>query len=297
MTHNMKLRLKPFDAIASGQKVFELRLYDEKRKAISAGDIIKFTCLDEDRTPLFTRVIALHLFPNFSEMYATLPLLRCGYTKEEVDSASPEDMNQYYSAEEQKQYGVVGIELSLLTLSPEQMERTSRFLSLVLRHKPEAIGIRLDNHGWANVDELLAGLRQRRPLTMAQLEDIVQTDAKRRYSFNEDRTKIRANQGHSIPVDVELQTCTPPEILYHGTGEKYVDSILEQGLLHRSRLYVHLSGDVETAKKVGTRHGRPRVFSVHSGQMHRNGYNFFLSENGIWLTEAVPPKYLELLEL
>lgn len=297
MTHNMKLRLMPFDAIASGQKVFELRLYDEKRQIISDGDIIKFTCLDEDRPPLFTRVVGLYLFPSFSELYASLPLLKCGYTKEDVGSAAPEDMNQYYSADEQKKYWVVAIELSVLTMPPEMMERASRFLSLVLRHKPEAIGIQLDNHGWANVDELLTALRQRRPLTMAQLEDIVQTDEKQRYSFNEDRTKIRANQGHSIPVDVELKVCTPPEILYHGTSEKYVDSILAQGLLHRSRLYVHLSGDIETAKKVGARHGRPRVFSVNSGQMHRNGYNFFLSENGIWLTEAVPPKYLELLEL
>ncbi len=173
---------------------------------------------------------------------------------------------------------------------------TSKFLSLILRHKPEAVGISLDEHGWANVAELINGIQKTRPFDMEMLEDIVRTDEKGRYSFNEDKTLIRANQGHSIPVDVELAVVTPPEILYHGTGEKYVASIKEQGLLPRTRLYVHLSGDVETARKVGSRHGYPVIFTVSSRRMTDDGYTFFRSENGVWLTKEVPPKYLTVLK-
>ena len=169
---------------------------------------------------------------------------------------------------------------------------TSKFLSLILRHKPEVIGITLDEHGWANVNELLAGVNRTRPLDMAGLEEIVRTDEKQRYSFNADRTKIRANQGHSVPVDVELEAVTPPALLYHGTGEKYVASIEEQGLIPRTRLYVHLSGDYETAFKVGARHGKPRIFEVHAGQMAADGCRFYRSVNGVWLTKAVPVRYL-----
>ena len=169
---------------------------------------------------------------------------------------------------------------------------TSRFISLILRHKPETIGITLDEHGWANVDELIAGVNRTRPLDLAGLEEIVRTDEKQRYSFNADKTKIRANQGHSVPVDVELEAVTPPELLYHGTGEKYVESIEAQGLIPKTRLYVHLSGDYETAFKVGSRHGRPRIYQVHSGQMAEDGYVFYRSVNGVWLTKEVPSKYL-----
>ena len=169
---------------------------------------------------------------------------------------------------------------------------TSRFLSLILRHKPEAIGITLDEHGWANVDELLAGVSRTHPLDMAGLEEIVRTDEKQRYSFNADKTKIRASQGHSVPVDVELEAVTPPEILYHGTGEKYVESIEAQGLIPKTRLYVHLSGDYETAFQVGNQHGRPRIYQVHSGQMAAEGFIFYRSVNGVWLTKTVPLHYL-----
>ena len=172
---------------------------------------------------------------------------------------------------------------------------TSKFISLILRHKPEVIGITLDEHGWASVDELIAGVNRTRPLDLAGLEEIVRTDEKRRYSFNEDKTKIRANQGHSVPVDVELEAVTPPEILYHGTGEKYVASIEAQGLVPQTRLYVHLSGDYETAFKVGARHGKPRIYQVASGRMAADGYTFYRSANGVWLTEAVPVKYLTRL--
>ena len=169
---------------------------------------------------------------------------------------------------------------------------TSKFISLILRHKPEVIGITLDEHGWANVEELLAGVSRTHPLDMAGLEEIVRTDEKQRYSFNEDKSKIRANQGHSVPVDVELEEAAPPELLYHGTGEKYVASIDTQGLIPKTRLYVHLSGDYETAYKVGARHGKPRIYQVHSGQMAADGYTFYRSVNGIWLTKEVPVRYL-----
>ena len=131
---------------------------------------------------------------------------------------------------------------------------------------------------------------------MAVLEEIVETDNKQRYSFNEDKSLIRANQGHSIPVDVELEEKIPPEILWHGTGEKYVSSIDIQGLIPKSRLYVHLSKDSDTAVNVGKRHGRPVLFIVKSGDMYRDGYKFYLSRNGVWLTKNVPAKYLEKTE-
>ena len=173
------------------------------------------------------------------------------------------------------------------------LKNTSKYISLILRHKPETIGITLDEHGWANVDALIEGISRTQPFDRGMLEEIVATDEKGRYSFNDDKTLIRANQGHSIPVDVELEEKIPPEILYHGTGEKYVASIDEQGLISKSRLYVHLSLDEETAKKVGSRHGKPVIYIVKSGQMSRDGIPFFLSANGIWLVKEVPVKYLE----
>lgn len=168
----------------------------------------------------------------------------------------------------------------------------SRYMSLILRHKPEVIGISLDEHGWANVEELIAGIAKNNEFNMEILEEIVRTDSKMRYSFNEDKTLIRANQGHSIPVDVELEEKEPPEWLWHGTGEKYSASIDMQGLIPKSRLYVHLSKDRETAVNVGTRHGKPVLYRVQSGLMHAGGYKFYLSANGVWLTKEVPVQYL-----
>lgn len=170
---------------------------------------------------------------------------------------------------------------------------TSRYLSLILRHKPEVIGITLDEHGWANVEELIAGISKTQPLDMELLDKIVQTDNKQRYSFNEDKTLIRANQGHSIPVDVELQRVTPPKILFHGTGEKYTDSIDQIGLIPKSRLYVHLSGDEATAVTVGSRHGKPVIYKVAAGEMEKAGFEFYRSVNGVWLTKVVPVRYLD----
>ena len=126
---------------------------------------------------------------------------------------------------------------------------TGKFIALILRHRPEVIGITLDEHGWANTEELIKGIAKTRDFTLEDLERIVANDEKQRYSFNQDKTKIRANQGHSIDVDVELKEAVPPEILYHGTGEKYVNAIDSQGLKAKNRLYVHLSKDIETAKR------------------------------------------------
>ena len=169
----------------------------------------------------------------------------------------------------------------------------SRYISLILRHKPEVIGITLDEHGWADVEQLIQGIRKTKDFDMEMLEKIVETDNKKRYSFNEDKTKIRANQGHSIQVDVELEKRTPPEILWHGTAEKYVPAIEQQGLISKSRLYVHLSEDIETAGNVGNRHGKLVMYKVFSKKMERDGYEFYLSKNGVWLTKKVPVKYLE----
>lgn len=172
---------------------------------------------------------------------------------------------------------------------------TSRFISLILRHKPSEIGIELDEHGWANVAELIEGINKKQPFDMAQLEEIVASDDKQRYSFNEDKTLIRANQGHSIPVDVELKESLPPDILYHGTGEKYVSSINDMGLIPKSRLYVHLSKDMETAVNVGKRHGKPVIYVVDSKKMAADGYKFYLSVNNVWLTKKVPVEYLRMI--
>ena len=171
--------------------------------------------------------------------------------------------------------------------------KASKFLSLILRHKPEKIGIKLDEHGWAKIPEILKGM----DLTMNDLEHIVDTDEKRRYSFNDDKTLIRANQGHSIPVDLELEPVQPPEYLYHGTVGQFLASIQKEGLLPRSRQYVHLSADLETAVKVGKRRGKPVVLQIASGKMHQDGHVFYISENGVWLTDAVPPQYIMGSEL
>ena len=166
---------------------------------------------------------------------------------------------------------------------------------MLLRHKPQVAGLTLDEHGWANVTELIEGINKRQPFNMARLEEIVSTDNKQRYSFNEDKTLIRANQGHSIPVDVELEEDLPPDILYHGTGEKFVSSISKLGLIPKSRLYVHLSKDIDTAINVGKRHGNPIVYSVDCKKMIADGYKFYLSANGVWLTKEVPFVYIKIV--
>ena len=173
------------------------------------------------------------------------------------------------------------------------IEKLSKFISLILRHKPEEIGITLDEHGWAKVEDLINGINKSgRHIDMNVLEEIVKTDSKQRYSFNEDKTKIRANQGHSIQVDLELKKLAPPNILYHGTATKSLEGIKSQGIKSMSRQYVHLSKDFETAKQVGSRHGKPVILIIDAKRMYEDGIKFYLSENGVWLTEYVDPKYI-----
>lgn len=175
--------------------------------------------------------------------------------------------------------------------------KISKFLSLVLRHKPETIGLTLDENGWAKVEELIDKMnRYNFKITRDIINNVVATNNKQRFSFNKDNTKIRANQGHSIQVELDLKEIIPPEYLYHGTGEKAVTSILNTGLQKRVRHHVHLSGDIPTAINVGSRHGKPKVFIVAAQQMKEDGYKFYISENNVWLTDNVPVQYLKLIE-
>lgn len=177
-----------------------------------------------------------------------------------------------------------------------QTIRVSKFLSLVLRHRPEKIGLTLDPAGWVEVTELLQACQQHGfPLSQAELESVVVTNDKQRFSFNKDKTRIRASQGHSVEVELGYQPARPPELLYHGTVERFLPSILEKGLLKGQRHHVHLSGDVATAIKVGTRRGEPMILTIHSGQMYRDGCVFYQSANGVWLTEHVPPAYISIV--
>lgn len=174
-------------------------------------------------------------------------------------------------------------------------DKLSVFISLILRHKPDAADIQLDEHGWANVDDLINGVNNTgRKIDMNILEEIVKTDNKQRYSFNEDKSLIRANQGHSIPVDVELKKQKPPQYLYHGTADRFLDSIMSEGLSPMSRLYVHLSKDRETAMKVGKRHGKPVVLKIRAEEMWDDEIEFYLSQNGVWLTKYVDKKYIDV---
>lgn len=181
-----------------------------------------------------------------------------------------------------------------MQMKEADLTRWGKLLALVLRHKPQELGLTVDAHGWAQVDAVVQAFSKIGPFDKGLLERIVREDSKGRYSFSEDKTKIRANQGHSLPVDVGLAQAQPPEVLYHGTGAKYVQSINTQGLLPQTRLYVHLSQDVVTAVKVGKRHGKPVIYRVAAGEMARAGCEFYLSVNGVWLTKRVPAKYLQL---
>lgn len=170
--------------------------------------------------------------------------------------------------------------------------KLGRFLSLVLRHDPDAAGISLDEHGWADVQELLNGVRRSgRQINLETLERIVRENNKQRYSFNADHTKIRANQGHSLQVDVELTAVKPPRYLYHGTASRFLPAIQREGIKKMSRQYVHLSGNFQTAVEVGRRHGSPVVITISAEAMAHDGVTFYLSENGVWLCEYVAPEY------
>jgi putative RNA 2'-phosphotransferase len=169
----------------------------------------------------------------------------------------------------------------------------SKFLSLVLRHEPERVGIRLDESGWVAVDELLEGCRRAgNRMTLDELKEIVRTNNKQRFAFSDDGTRIRANQGHSVEVELGYEPAAPPEVLYHGTAEKHLPGIRREGLIKGARHHVHLSERVETASAVGQRHGRLVLLEVRAGAMHRDGLLFFKTPNGVWLTDGVPAQYL-----
>lgn len=181
-------------------------------------------------------------------------------------------------------------------MNEKRQTKISKFLSLILRHKPEEINLSLDENGWADVSELLeksAGYDF--PLTLDELETVVAASDKKRFAFDETRRKIRANQGHSIAVDVGFAEKTPPKILYHGTAEKNLDSILKTGLEKRERHHVHLSIDIETARSVGVRYGKPVILAIDAEKMAAQNYKFYVSENGVWLIDSVPPEFLKVL--
>lgn len=174
----------------------------------------------------------------------------------------------------------------------------SRFISLILRHKPDTVGLSLDEHGYVGVDALIEAINSRSSffIDKSMLDFIVRTDNKKRYSYSSDGTMIRANQGHSVKVYLGLKECTPPRVLYHGTGEKYLESILREGLKSKSRIHVHLSSDKDTAVDVGKRHGKPVVLKVEADLMYSKGYKFYLSENCVWLCDSVPVEYISVLD-
>ncbi len=172
--------------------------------------------------------------------------------------------------------------------------KISKFISLVLRHRPKRIGLTLDPQGWADVDEFLRKCGEHHmDISMQDLERVVANNDKKRFAFNEDKTNIRASQGHSIDVDLGYTPKEPPEELFHGTADRNLDSIKKQGLVKRKRQHVHLSPDRDTAVKVGVRHGKPVVLIIRSGEMQREGHQFFLSQNGVWLTEHIPPAFID----
>jgi putative RNA 2'-phosphotransferase len=172
----------------------------------------------------------------------------------------------------------------------------SKFLSKYLRHQLEELGLTLQPGGWVAVDELLqACVKHRFAVTAEELEEVVATSDKKRFAFDETGTCIRANQGHSVEVDLQLQPVEPPPLLYHGTAEQMVPVILREGLRKMERHHVHLSKDIATAQKVGARRGRPAIFCIDAGRMFHDGHHFLVSANGVWLTDHVPPPYLRVV--
>lgn len=177
----------------------------------------------------------------------------------------------------------------------KNLKSTSKFLSLILRHQPEVIGVMLDDEGWLEVDLLISQANANgKQLSRALIEEVVANCEKQRFSLSEDGRLIRANQGHSIrQVDLALEPVTPPELLYHGTVAKFVQSIQLEGLKKRARNHVHLSLDLPTATQVGQRRGKPVLLAIRALEMHQAGYPFYLSKNGVWLTDQVPPEFID----
>ena len=181
-------------------------------------------------------------------------------------------------------------------MDDKRLVKVSKYLSKHLRHEPEQLGLELQPGGWVGVDELLAACAANRfPLSRAELEEVVERSDKKRFAFDGTGTRIRANQGHSAPVDLQLEATEPPPVLYHGTPERNRAVILESGLKKMDRHHVHLSLDEPTARKVGERRGKPILFAVDAAAMRRDGHTFYRSANGVWLVDEVPPRYLREL--
>ena len=183
---------------------------------------------------------------------------------------------------------------NLSKMKEKDRNKISKFLSLVLRHKPETIGLQLDENGWADVLELMSkSAAGGQAFSREELEEVVALNDKQRFAFDDSRARIRANQGHSIEVELQLEVRQPPELLYHGTVERFLTGIQAEGLRKMSRNHVHLSADREIAVKVGSRRGEAVILTVRSGEMSRDGLTFFVSDNGVWLTDAVPVRYIQ----
>lgn len=179
-------------------------------------------------------------------------------------------------------------------MNEKETIKTSKFLSLILRHEPESVGLRLDEAGWTEVDALLDAVNKHGvPLTRAQLDHVVETNSKKRFAYSDDGLRIRASQGHSVEVDLQYTPEQPPEFLHHGTTVRFLDAIRASGLARMQRHDVHLSAEPVTATQVGGRHGKPVVLIIRAGEMHRAGYEFRKSTNGVWLTAEVPQQYIE----
>jgi putative RNA 2'-phosphotransferase len=179
-------------------------------------------------------------------------------------------------------------------MTDKEIIRTSKFLSLILRHEPEKVGLKLGDAGWVCVDELLRAVNQHgTPLTLEQLKHIVATSDKKRFAFSDDGQCIRASQGHSVEVDLQYAPQTPPELLYHGTAIRFLDSIRKDGLQRMERHDVHLSAETKLTLQVGGRHGKPVLLTIRAGDMHRAGHVFRVSANGVWLAQQVPSEFIE----
>lgn len=179
-------------------------------------------------------------------------------------------------------------------MTDKEITRKSKFLSLILRHEPGRVELTLDNAGWVSVEELLQAVnRHGVTLNLEELKHIVATSDKKRFAFSDDGLRIRASQGHSIEVDLQYTPQTPPEILYHGTATRFLESIREKGLQKMERHHVHLHDDTATALDVGARHGKPVLLSIRAGEMHRTGHVFHCSANNVWLVDHVPPQFID----
>ena len=180
-----------------------------------------------------------------------------------------------------------------MTLAQNRFTKISKYLSYHFRHRPDLLGLELAPGGWVEIDKLLTASQQLKfPITLSELRHVVEHNDKQRFSFDATNTLIRANQGHSVRVDLQLQPKIPPEILYHGTHVGAVSAIKAQGLQKMSRHQVHLSANYQTARDVGSRRGKPVVFEIDTQAMHHQGFTFYLSDNGVWLVDSVPRKYL-----